>query len=91
MDGPVSGSRRARASVAPCPPHARRHDARRAAFGSDGVTEMTAPIGAVSKDLAGIGRQHIRTGLTTIDIGGRDGDLLHQVSLGIAPTWALKP
>ena len=59
-------------------PHARCHDARRAAFGADGVAKMTALIGAVGKDFARIVRQRIRAGFAVIDIGGRDGNFLHQ-------------
>jgi hypothetical protein len=64
-------------------PHAGGDDARCPAFRTDGVSKVTAPVGAVGKDLAGIIGQRIGASPAIIDVGRRDGDFFDKRRVGI--------
>ena len=90
MDGPVPDLKVRQCFGLIASPHACCHNARRVALGADGVVKMTAPIGAVGKDLAGIFRQRIWASFAVVDIGGRDRNFLYQRRIRIGADMGLE-
>jgi hypothetical protein len=64
-------------------PHAGGDYARRPAFGTNSVSKVATPVGAVSKDLAGVIGQRIRASPAIVDVGGRNGNFFDQRRVGI--------
>ncbi len=71
-------------------PHASGDNLGDAALGDDRPAKMVTAISAIGINIAGIVRQCIRTSLSVIDIGWRNGDLLDKSRIGVSAYMRLE-